>query len=396
MPKQNHKQTIFWAMTLASLAFGQSAFAEVRVKSDEEVEAIIRRERAKVGEGIDALDSIITRQQVATEPSTYVPARYAAPEAAPHRVSERSKSPSADRSSDYYSPSKVDISERISERLKAAPVSQELEVKGEDGIRGEDVVAEAEASEPPPRVRPEPLFDMGSNKGALRAPQKVEAIPLDRQIAPTRLTEVHPTAAPQEKPSNGLWDDLTAARERARRAIVESWQGEEGGRPPVQNYPSGYADTNRFRNELSAAERLAPQQAGLVSYPAVVQEKRTATDDVIAAEVREVEQEIHPGAARGASKRLLGSLQEERSQGQELPMLRPKRIAGRIPSRRAIRSIASTLSRNTYAKGSMPGERREAQEEQYQPSTYKYVPENFYRHLTPKGAGNVRTHQAYE
>lgn len=394
---------LYWMLALAafaSLALGQSAYARgwVEPKSDAEVEAIIRRERAKAGDRIDALDSIIGRSASDSEaaPNTYVPGRYAESQGTAHRPTERVSAPpppihnTAINAEPAYVPA---TTQRISDKVKPIAPTEEIEVKGEDGIRGEDIVADAAPeAEPPPRVRLPPVFDMGSS-GVIRPIPKPQTIPLDKQIAPTRLTDVHPANEPAAAApaSNGLWDDLNAARERARRAIVESWQGEDAGRVPPQNYPSGYSDTNRFRSELSAAERLAPQQAGLVNTAPLVPEKRSITDDVIAAEVREVEQELHP-----AQRRLLGNLQEG-GDSESVPMLRPKRVAGRLPSKRAIRSIASTLSRNVYAKGSRPGEqRRQVDDEQYQPSNYKYVPENFYRHLSPKGGKtSVRTHSPY-
>jgi len=336
---------------VAGISFSSSAFAE-----PPHVEEIIRRERAKVGAGIDALDSMITQPSSnTTEPSSYVPARYAAP------------------------------TEEAPDRFKALPPSKdEIIVKGEDGIRGEDVVAEQEEKPEPVRIRPEPLFDMGSAKivPVISKPQvsqivemKPSAVVETQPSVPARLTDslqVRADVAPEK--AQGFWDDLNSARERVRRTLAESWGAEE--RPKPVNYPAGYADTNQIRQEMSAAERLAPQQAGIgIGVP-----RRSPAEDAIAAEVKEVEQEIHGSQGQFVSN----------SNG-EVPVLRPKYLVRLPESKRMERRVASALSRNQYARGARAGEaRKRNDEETYQPSTYKYVPENYYRHLTPQnGVGHA-------
>lgn len=355
------------------MALGNSAYAEPQY-----VEDIIRKEKAKVGDRIDALDGMITpdarRETPLPAENSYIPGRYAAAAerngiAVPHRAEQTATAP---------------VSEKVSDRFQITPPlkEEEIVVKGEEEIRGDDVVAEVEPKE---RVRLPPLFDPGPAR-AIRPIAKPERAPIQEAArgTQTRLTDPLPSKREVSEPANGFWDELNAARERARRALTESWQVDDSQKAQPVNYPSGFNQTANLRNEISAAERLAPQQASLGGFSGSAS---PITDDVIAQEVKEVEEGLGGGILDPAK---------------EAPLLRPKFVAQSKRSRRQMRRLASAMSQSKYARGARKEDSRREEDSEFEPSAYKYVPENYYRHLTPQngvghssGKSGIRTHNAY-
>lgn len=262
---------------------------------------------------------------------------------------------------------------------------------------------QTEESDEPDRVqrRPiTPLFDPGPKRVVRNEP------PPAPPPQAARWTEPHavmiPSAAPADS-NSGSWDELNAAREKARHAVAQSWNAEDSQRLAPVNFPDGQPRklSANLRNELDQASsaavalkrQLNPQQAALGGV-------RSVGEDAIAEELKEVERDLGVG-----TQKLLSNIQREEGPsnsgyGQDdVPMLRPKRMVRRKSiDRDAV--AASALSRNYYARGSAKGEsRREPQNTSFQLTQYRGM-ENFYRHIKPDDlpskprGSNIRYHSS--
>lgn len=248
-----------------------------------------------------------------------------------------------------------------------------------------------------------PLFDPG--------PKRVvrNELPPAPQPQAARWTEPHSIQIPSPATpdsNSGFWDELNAARENARMAVSQSWNIEDSNRLAPVNLPDGKPRqlSAGLRNELDQASsaaaaikrQLNPQQASVGGV-------RSVGDDAIADELREVERDLGAG-----TEKLLTNIQRSETPngelsgygGDDVPMLRPKRIARRRGTRDRDAIAASALSRNYYARGSAKGDsRREPQNTNFQVTQYRGM-ENFYRHIKPDAlpskprGSNVRYHSS--
>lgn len=271
--------------------------------------------------------------------------------------------------------------------------------------RSPEKVLSKEIPEAPLTARVDSIRSQGSS--SLSEP------PSKNRASPESVTRQYAAIVPAQVVGQ-TWDDLNAARERARQALAQSFSSEVLAPKRPVNMPVGpdgrlyptplekdLAQSESALGNSSANSRMPSSETRNEGQVANLTESQD-TPDLLALQVKAVEKSMGFSRERWLSQwsqEAPGSASPDRKE--TVPMLRPRYRVTSDMSQTERRKLALTLAQNGYARGSQPSRKWRENSAVYQPAKLSTEVPQFYRHLNsenlpskPRGS-NSRSHSVF-